>query len=80
MAFRAFHPLYAAERCAPSRSVTPLITALQLAAHGLRVFPVHRVVDGRCMCGQPSCASISKHPRTKHRYLDATTEPHQIST
>ena len=52
--------------------------ALALAAHGLAVFPVHGVVDGRCMCGRRACDSSGKHPRTKHGHRDATTSRDQI--
>lgn len=59
-----------------------LAAALQLAALGWPVFPVHTpVVNGevvRCSCGKADCTSVGKHPNTRHGIKDATTDPEQI--
>lgn len=52
--------------------------ALELAANGLAVLPVHGIVNGRCGCGNPKCPSPGKHPRTKHGHRDASVDPDQI--
>ena len=53
--------------------------ALQLAACGCPVFPVHSVDEqGRCSCGSPACSSPGKHPRAGHGVKDATTDSVQI--
>lgn len=57
-----------------------LAAALNLAALGWRVFPVHTPLLGadgappRCSCGTPGCECIGKHPRTAHGFRDATTD------
>jgi hypothetical protein len=48
--------------------------ALEYAAMGWPVFPVHTPTDGRCSCGQTSCGSIGKHPRTRRGLHDATID------
>jgi hypothetical protein len=57
--------------------IPPEITAA--AAPGWRVFPWHSAPGGKCLCGKPECERLGKHPRTKHGYLDATTDERQIS-
>lgn len=49
-----------------------LKAALWYASHGLAVFPVHSVADGRCSCGNADCANAGKHPRTARGLTDAT--------
>jgi putative DNA primase/helicase len=59
-----------------------LTAALQYAALGLSVVPVHSIKDdGRCSCkdGQ-SCPSPGKHPRTSHGIRDATRDPTEIES
>ena len=51
--------------------------ALQYAARGWRVFPLHDTSSGKCSCGK-ACASPGKHPRTRHGVKDATTDAKQI--
>jgi len=53
--------------------------ALDYAARGIPVFPLHNPVgeDG-CSCGNQSCNSKGKHPRTSRGFKDATTEAEQI--
>jgi Bifunctional DNA primase/polymerase, N-terminal len=49
-----------------------LEVALQYAAAGLPVFPMHGKDWSRhCTCGDPKCTQPGKHPRVKH----ATTDP-----
>ena len=56
----------------------PAAAALELAANGLAVLPVHGIVNGRCGCGNPKCPSPGKHPRTKHGHRDASVDRDQI--
>lgn len=58
-------------------SVSMLDHALAYARAGLHVFPLHRVVDGRCSCGR-DCGSPGKHPRTRRGALDATADLGEI--
>jgi hypothetical protein len=69
--------------------------ALELAAAGVRVFPVHSVrwviepgPDDeprrvpRCTCQRPACANPAKHPvghLVPHGHNDATTDPLRVS-
>ena len=48
--------------------------ALDYAAHGWSVFPVHGIVEGRCRCGAGDCASPGKHPLTRRGVKDASRE------
>jgi hypothetical protein len=59
--------------------------ALAYSRMGLRVFPLHTVVDGRCSCSKDPaivCASDppspGKHPRVKGGFKAATTDQAQI--
>jgi hypothetical protein len=47
--------------------------ALQYAAQGLAVVPLHGTGDGKCTCSDPDCRQLGRHPRTKHGAEDATT-------
>ena len=61
-----------------------LQAALEYAALGIRVFPVHVASDGVCSCGKKytdprkpkpgECISPGKHPRTANGVKDATTD------
>jgi hypothetical protein len=54
-------------------------TAREFAAHGLPVFPTHSIIDGRCCsCGDPTCGSPGKHPRTRSGVRDATIDERQL--
>lgn len=64
-------------------TTTPDTTALQeaaldYAARGWHVFPLHTIHDGRCSCGNPNCDSPAKHPRTAHGLKDATADAARI--
>ncbi len=55
--------------------VNCLQDALQYAAKGWRVLPLHGVTASRtCTCGKSDCSSVGKHPRTAHGVKDATTD------
>src|SRR5258708_4797649 len=52
--------------------------SLWYAANGFPVFLVHSAPNGRCSCGKSDCEHPGKHPRTKHGFKDATTDPEKI--
>jgi putative DNA primase/helicase len=55
------------------------VRALQYAARGYRVLPMHWVKDGRCGCSKRSaCDRPGKHPMTKHGVNDASMDRDQI--
>jgi hypothetical protein len=58
----------------PAQPESCLAAALAYAARGWHVLPVHWIVDERCSCGDADCKSPGKHPLTKRRLLDATTD------
>src|SRR5580765_3155807 len=41
---------------------------------GLRLFPVHFPVDGKCSCGNPQCQSPAKHPMVRDWPNEASAE------
>lgn len=49
--------------------------ALRYASMGWRVFACHEPVANECSCGNLSCKSKAKHPRTARGLSDATTDP-----
>jgi putative DNA primase/helicase len=51
-----------------------LWAALAYAKRGWRVFPLHKLTQGRCSCQHPGCTNVGKHPRTEHGHNDATTD------
>lgn len=48
-------------------------SALDYAARGWLVFPVHYPYEGRCSCGNPDCKRPAKHPMTPQGLKNATT-------
>ena len=53
--------------------------ALEYAALGWNVFPIHSIkADGECTCGQKGCKNAGKHPKTKNGFKDATTDEEKI--
>lgn len=48
--------------------------ALEYAARGWRVFPLHGIVNGACTCGRRGCSSPGKHPLVRRGLYEATTE------
>lgn len=55
-----------------------LDAALEYAARGWRVFPVHTIRGGECTCGGRKGCKPGKHPLTDHGFKDATTDSKQI--
>jgi len=54
--------------------------ALDYAARGWPVLPLHSILDGRCTCDKLDCDSPAKHPWTPHGLKDATTDPSTIAS
>ncbi|HPD48662.1 MAG TPA: bifunctional DNA primase/polymerase [Anaerohalosphaeraceae bacterium] len=51
-----------------------LEAALECAARGWRVMPLHSIRDGRCTCGKADCGSPGKHPVTWNGSKDASAD------
>ncbi len=62
------------------RAGSPLLdTALDYAARGWAVFPLHSVdATGRCTCGKTECDSPDKHPHITNGLKGASTDIDQI--
>lgn len=59
--------------------MTCLGAALDYAARGWRVAPLHDVATGSCSCGKSTCGdSAGKHPRIKEWQRLATWEPNDL--
>lgn len=54
-----------------------LTHALEYAASGLLIFPVHSIRDGKCTCGK-ACGRDGKHPIVAKGFLKATAAEAQI--
>ncbi len=52
--------------------------ALEYAARGWLVIPLHSPMVRGCSCGRAECASPAKHPRTVHGLKDASRDPATI--
>jgi hypothetical protein len=52
--------------------------ALDYAARGWRVLPLHSHVDGVCTCGRPKCGSVAKHPLLTNGVKGATTDEETV--
>lgn len=52
--------------------------ALECAARGWPVIPLHSPMAQGCTCGRADCASPAKHPRTAHGLKDASRDPATI--
>lgn len=48
--------------------------ALEYAGNGLAVLPLHSIVNDRCSCGNPNCASPGKHPLNSNGVHGATKD------
>lgn len=61
--------------------MTPLLdAALDYAARGWLVFPLHGITDSnRCTCGSKACSNPGKHPRTLDGFKSATVHPDRIT-
>jgi len=54
--------------------------ALDFAARGYAVFPIHSPSAGKpCDCNAAKCDSPAKHPRTLHGLADATTDEGKVA-
>lgn len=53
---------------------TLLADALDYAARGWYVLPLHTAIRGKCTCGRACGKQSGKHPRTEHGYKDATRD------
>lgn len=59
------------------RQASVLATMLSFARQGIRVLPVHGIVDGRCACGREDCEGPGKRPMgdlVRNGVKDATTD------
>ena len=66
----------------PKTRANPRLTAAIWYAATFRwsVLPCHSVREGQCSCRDRECTGPGKHPRTRHGFYDATTDPEQLQT
>ena len=89
--YEVVEPLELSESPKPEDSALMRGWALNWAAQGIPVFPLHEVIDGICTCSctpkkcvggnhgcGSECSSKGKHPRTKKGVDEATLDPQQI--
>jgi hypothetical protein len=62
------------------KNMNALNQALEYAARGWAVFPVHTIQNGHCSCGDDNCSSPGKHPATNNGFKSATTDTNQIQS
>lgn len=55
-----------------------LDAALEYAARGWYIVPIHTPTSGSCSCNRQCGTNAGKHPRTMNGLKDATIEPQQI--
>src|SRR5262249_45555766 len=60
------------------KSSSLLEAALDYAARGWLVVPLHDVAAGHCSCRNTECGTPGKHPRTKHGLKDGTVDAGMI--
>jgi hypothetical protein len=54
--------------------------ALELAAAGHPVLPLHSPFAGGCTCGNRRCSRVGKHPRGVYGLTHASTDPEQVES
>lgn len=52
--------------------------AVEYAARGWKVFPLHSMKGGTCSCGNESCSSAAKHPHIKEWQNSCTCDSEEI--
>jgi len=52
--------------------------ALEYTSKGMKVFPVHYPIGGKCSCLKPECKSNGKHPMTHTGLKEASNDLNQI--
>ena len=67
-------------RHASKRGNSTREAAIAYAERGLKVFPLHSVVDGVCTCGMKECGSPGKHPKTPRGVKDATCDRQELES